>query len=331
MTKPDTTPYDDIPAFILGCTREIWEDRGVGTKLARYYAPDCLVRAPTGLTTSMAGVAADTLATLHQFPDRELVGEDVIWDDCGDGSFLSSHRLISVMRHTGDGAFGAASGALVKSRIIADCWVKNGIITEEWLVRDGAAFAAALGLAPRALAERLATEDIARFGKVRFFAAHDEVVREYRPRLDTDPACARVAEAYREIWGAQTPSAIRDHYAPGTEVALPGHARANGWAEFDRFVISVLASVPDAVLTLHSATVNREPERPVRVALRWALDGTHSGWGRFGTPAGAPLHIMGLSHVHLSGQQIIAEWLLFDEVAIWKQIIAHERGAEAPR
>ena len=128
---PDTGIYEDVPSFILGCTHEIWEDRGVGTKLARYYAQDCIVRAPTGLTTSMAGVAADTLATLHQFPDRELVGEDVIWDDCGDGSFLSSHRLISVMRHTGDGAFGAATGALVKSRIIADCWVKDGIITWE--------------------------------------------------------------------------------------------------------------------------------------------------------------------------------------------------------
>lgn len=134
-----TAPYPDVPSFIYGCTREIWEDRGVGEKLSRYYAPDCLVRAPTGLTTSMAGVAADTLATLHQFPDRELVGEDVIWEGYYDGSFLSSHRLISVMRHGGDGAFGPASGCLVKSRIIADCWVKDGVITEEWLVRDGAA------------------------------------------------------------------------------------------------------------------------------------------------------------------------------------------------
>ena len=328
---PDTGIYNDVPSFILGCTREIWEDRGVGTKLARYYAQDCLVRAPTGLTTSMAGVAADTLATLHQFPDRELVGEDVIWDDCGDGSFLSSHRLISVMRHTGDGAFGAATGALVKSRIIADCWVKDGIITEEWLVRDGGAFAAALGMEARQLAERLVAEDVARFGKARYFCAADEQIRAYRPTLSSDPAAEIAAQAYREIWGAQTPSAIRSWYDEGAEVALPGQARANGWSEIDRFVISVLASMPDAVLTIHSSTVNRVSERPTRVSLRWSLDGTHIGWGRFDRPTGAPVHVMGMSHLHLTGNRIMAEWLLFDEVAIWKQIIAHQREAETPR
>ena len=43
---PDTRPYASVPDYVYGCTREIWEDRGVGEKLIRYYAPDCLVRAP---------------------------------------------------------------------------------------------------------------------------------------------------------------------------------------------------------------------------------------------------------------------------------------------
>jgi hypothetical protein len=30
---PNTGNYNDVPSFILGCTREIWEDRGVGTSL----------------------------------------------------------------------------------------------------------------------------------------------------------------------------------------------------------------------------------------------------------------------------------------------------------
>ena len=45
----------------------------------RYYASDCLVRAATGLAADNMGVTAQTLQTLHQFPDRQLVGEDVIW------------------------------------------------------------------------------------------------------------------------------------------------------------------------------------------------------------------------------------------------------------
>ncbi len=85
-----------------------------------------LVRAATGLTTDNNGVTAQTLQTLHQFPDRQLVGEDVIWQGYDDGSFLSSHRLISVMRHEGSGVYGPATNRLVRSRIIADCYCRNG-------------------------------------------------------------------------------------------------------------------------------------------------------------------------------------------------------------
>lgn len=326
--KPITAPYPDVPGFIYGCTREIWEERGVGAKLARYYAEDCLVRAPSGLTTSMRGVAADTLATLHQFPDRELVGEDVIWDDGGDGSFLSSHRLISVMRHLGDGSFGPATGALVKSRIIADCWVERGVITEEWLVRDGAAFARSLGMAPRDLAARLCDQDRAAGRPVGFFTPAQDRVGRYRPVVADDPAVAIVVAAYAAIWGGNTPAAIRDFYFPGVAVALPGGDVANGVTELDRFVVGLLASIPDARLSIHGATVNREPERPVRVAVRWSLDGAHTGWGRFGAPSGAPVHVMGMSHVHVSAESITAEWFLIDEVSIWKQILS--RTGERP-
>lgn len=38
--RPVTAPYPDVPSFIYGCTREIWEERGLGSKLARYYAED---------------------------------------------------------------------------------------------------------------------------------------------------------------------------------------------------------------------------------------------------------------------------------------------------
>ena len=138
--------YNDVPDFIYGITREIWEDRGIGGKIKSYYADDCLVRAATGIATDNLGVTAQTLQTLHQFPDRQLVGEDVIWSGYDDGSFLSSHRLISVMRHTGDGIYGKATGRVVRSRIIADCYCVDTQVKEEWLARDQAAFARCMGI-----------------------------------------------------------------------------------------------------------------------------------------------------------------------------------------
>lgn len=206
-TQPDTGAYASVPDFIYGITREIWEERGISGKLNRYYAPDILLRAATGFTGSNTGVTAQTLQTLHQFPDRQLVGEDVIWTDGGDGSFLSSHRLTSVMTHTGDGILGKAHGKVVRS---------------------------ALGY---------------------------------------------------------------------------------------------LASFPDAAFEVHAARINREPEQPLRLALRWSLTGAHTGFGHFGEPTGAPVYVMGMSHFTMTQARVTAEYLVTDEVAIWKQIHAHVQSA----
>lgn len=317
---PDLGSFATIPEYIYGITREIWEERGVGGKLRAYYADDCLVRAPTGLTDSMAGVAADTLQTLHQFPNRQLIGEDVIWQDCGDGSFLSSHRLISVMHHTGNGRFGPASRRLVKSRIIADCWVKDGKVTEEWLVRDQVAFARCLGIEPRTFAETLLTQDRAT-GRVPFFLPEHDQPGAYVACVADDPAAKLCVDLLQALWDEKDLAAIPRFYFAGAALAVPGGGWCNGLTEIDAFVVSYLAAIPDARLTVQSAMVNRAPERTPRVSLRWSVWGTHTGWGRFGPPTGAPLFIMGLSHFAVADGQVQQEWLLIDEVSLWKQLL----------
>jgi SnoaL-like polyketide cyclase len=318
--------YQSVPEFIYGITREIWEDRGLGGKLDKYYAPDILLRAPTGFTSSNQGVVAQTLQTLHQFPDRQLVGEDVIWRDCGDGTFLSSHRLTSVMTHTGDGSFGPASGRPVRSRIIAECWVRDQVVIEEWLVRDQAAFASCLGVQAKELARKLTDRELQAGQPVSFFTPRHDQPSRYPAAIDPNPVAVAYCAAMRRIWEAKDTAAIRDLYFHGADLHTPGGDVRYGHSEIDRFVIGYLASIPDAGLQIESAIVNREPERPIRLALRWSLTGTHSGFGHFGEPTGAPLYIMGLSHVHMTGGKVMSEWLLVDEVSIWKQIFAHQAG-----
>ncbi len=219
--SPKLAHYATVPEFIYGITREIWEDRGIGGKLERYYAPDVLVRAPTGLTTDNAGVAAQTLQTLHQFPDRQLIGEDVIWSDGGDGSFLSSHRLVSVMRHQGDGSYGAATGRVVKSRIIADCRVVDTVVTEEWLVRDQAAFARCLGLEPRQLARRMLDDDLRRGMAPGFYLPEDDRPGLYRPVVQQAPEIDLYAEGYRRLWHRKETAAVRDALFPRRQSVRP--------------------------------------------------------------------------------------------------------------
>ncbi len=323
---PQTGQYADVPAFIYGITREIWEDRGIGGKLERYYAADCLVRAATGLTSDNAGVTAQTMQTLHQFPDRQLVGEEVIWAGYDDGSFLSSHRLVSVMRHQGDGSYGKATGRLVKSRVIADCWISDGKVTEEWLVRDQASFARCLGLEPRDLARQMVAHDLRTSGAVGFFLPEHDVAGRYRPVVQEGPEIDLCIQAYRRIWGQKDTSAIRDAYFHGASLAAPGGETFYGHGDIDRFYLGYLASFPDAVLTIESATANSGGGQAPRVALRWSLRGTHAGFGHFGEPTGAPVYVMGLSHARVVQGRIQQEWMVTDEVSIWKQIEAHLQG-----
>ena len=69
---------------------------------------------------------------------------------------------------------------------------------------------------------------------------------------------------------------------------------------------------------------------PPRAAVRWSLDGKHEGWGSFGKPTGADVHVMGMCHAEFGpyvspgialDATVRREWALYDEVAIWKQIL----------
>lgn len=322
--KPQIGDYTSVPDFIYGITREIWEDRGIGGKIDKYYAVDCLVRAPTALTSDNKDVSAQTLQTLHQFPDRQLVGEDVIWDDCKDGSFLSSHRLISVMRHQGSGSYGPASGRVVRSRIIADCWVVNGQVKEEWLTRDQSGFARCLGIEPRDLAAQMVAHDVRRSGKVAYFLPEHDKPSHYKARIDKDPDVQKYCAGWSRIWGAKETAAIRDLYFHGAAVGVPGGETRYGHLDIDRFCLGYLASFPDAKFTIDSALINRDKGQAARVALRWSLRGTHGGFGLFGEPTGAPVYVMGLSHAQMVDGRVIAEWIVTDEVSVWKQILAHQ-------
>mgnify|MGYP001552598803 FL=1 len=63
-----------------------------------------------------------------------------------------------------------------------------------------------------------------------------------------------------------------------------------------------------------------------RAAIRWSLDGVHDGWGTFGKPTGANVHVMGMCHAEFGpygpdGVGLRREFALYDEIAIWKQIL----------
>lgn len=316
--------YPDLPEWILGITREIWEERGLA-RLHELYAPDIVVRSAAGIVQGNRAVIAQTASTLAELPDRELLGEDVIW--CGDPEtgMLSSHRILSTATHAGDGAFGRATGRRLVYRVIADCHAKDGRIDDEWLIRDQGAIVRQLGRLP----EEFAREQIAREGGpercTRPFTPAIDRPGPYRGRGEPGEWGGRYADLSTRIMAAEL-SVIAREYDRACQLELPGGITGHGRAAADRFWLGLRAAFPDARFTIEHAIGREDPLLSPRAALRWSLHGKHAGFGAFGPPSGAEVYVLGLSHAEFGPRGLRREWILIDEVAIWKQILL-ARGA----
>lgn len=322
--------WRDFPDFIIGITREIWEDRGIAT-LTHRYGPQIPVRSPASVVVGNRGVIAATMATLAEFPDRTLLGEDVIW--CGDPEsgqgLLSSHRLISTATHSAPGAYGPATGKRLRYRIIADCFGIDDHIADEWLIRDQGAIVRQMGWDPKDFAR----DQIAREGGpdacVKPFTPERDVPGPYTGRGNDSEWGQRLAEALTRIMAADF-TVIPQVWDRAANLHYPGGQDGLSHGDADRFWMGLRASFPSARFEIHHVIGREDPMMPPRAAVRWSLDGTHDGWGAFGTPTRARVHVMGMTHAEFGpwggvegrhGWGIRREFTLFDETAIWKQIL----------
>lgn len=316
--------FRDFPDYIIGITKEIWEDRGIAT-LHQYYAPDIVVRSPASVVVGNQGVIAATMATLAEFPDRTLLGEDVIWTGTPETGMLSSHRLLSTATHLGDGAYGAATGRKLQYRIIADCHAIDNQINDEWLVRDQGAIVRQMGWDVK----EFVRDQIAREGGpekcVQPLTPANDRPGPYTGRGNDNEWGARLADLLARIMGADF-RAIPEVYDRAALLEYPGGAQGHSFGDADRFWMSFRAAFPDAIFMIHHVMGADDPMMPPRAAVRWSLHGTHSGWGAFGAPTGAEVYVLGMTHAEFGpfghqGWGLRREFTLFDETAIWRQIL----------
>ena len=313
--------FADLPDYILKITREIWEERRLRT-LDHTYAPDLPMRFPSGLVRGNRAVIDGTLATLAEFPDRQLLGEDVIWSGDEEAGFLSSHRLVTMGTHLGHGAFGPPTGKRFTIRAIADCAAKDGAIHDEWLVRDVSGIVKQLGMKPK----RFARAQIAREGgpgkAQRPFTPADDVQGGYTSRGNDDEWGQRLASILTRIMDKDI-AVIRAEYDRAVRTEHPGAEGGWSWDFAEVRWMNLRAAFPSAAFAVHHVIGRSDPHLPHRAAVRWSLDGKHDGSGAFGAPTGAPVHVMGITHAEFGPWGLRREFTLYDEVAIWKQILLH--------
>lgn len=311
--------WKDFPDYIIGITKEIWEDRGIAT-LHHYYSPDIVVRSPASVVIGNEKVIGATMATLAEFPDRTLLGEDVIWSGTPEEGMLSSHRLLSTATHMADGMYGKASGKKLTYRIIADCHAINDQINDEWLIRDQTAIVNQIGWDAKEFAADLIAREGGPEKAVRPLTPATDQPGPYKGRGNDNEWGQKYADILTRIMGADM-AAIPAEYDRAVQSEYPGGLTGHSHGPVDRFWMGLRASFPDAAFTIDHQIGRDDPLMPPRAAIRWALHGKHDGWGYFGAPTGAEVYLLGISHAEFGPWGLRREFALFDETAVWKQIL----------
>lgn len=307
----------DYPDYLLGTTHEIWEKRGLTARMRDYYSPNVVVRTPGGVRQGEPAVSRDVLAGMQEFPDRKLLGEDVIWSGDPDAGMLGSLRCLSTATR-GSGA--AGSRQAVSFRSMWDCYGRDNQICDAWLVSDTGAVLAQTGQDPQAyvrdLIEKEGGPDAAEWP----LTPHSDVQGPYNGRGNDNASGERLVDLLSRLVDAEF-SAIPKAYDRACHLEYAGGMTGHGHAAADQFWLPLRAAFPSAEFRIEHVIGRDDPMMPPRAAVRWSMWGAHDGWGAFGAPTGAEVYILGITHAEFGPRGLRREYTLYDIAAVWKQIL----------
>ena len=314
--------YKDFPDYILKITKQIWEGKDVES-IGEFYTDNIPVRSPFGITYGNKPVIEATYNTLKEFPNRQLLGEDVIWNGNDDIGYHSSHRILSKGTHLGDGFYGKPTSKDIFYRVIADCACKNNQVYDEWIVRDQGAMVRQIGYSPKEFAQIMIDKEGGLKKAKKLFDKSEIKPSDYHPE---NVRINSAGEKYSKILNSVFEEGydFRD-YNRASNIYWPGNRLGHGREDVAKFWNSLKNIFTEIKFSIEHVGYLDEPNKNPRASIRWFLEGMHSiDSEEYGKKTNSKLFIMGINHVELNKDSIIREWVLFDEVAIWKQILMNK-------
>ena len=311
--------YKTFPDYILKITKQIWEDKDVYS-IANFYTKNIPVRSPFGVTYGNKPVIDATFATLKEFPNRQLLGEDIIWNLDSDSGYHSSHRILSKGTHLGEGSYGKPTGKDIYYRVIADCACKNNQVYDEWIVRDQGAMVRQLGFTPKEFAKKIIENEGGLEQAIELFNSKSDTKSEYKPSIAPKNS---IGVKYSNIINKIFTSDYNfSDYARAASIYWPGNKIGHGREDIEKFWKSLKEAFSNFKFSIeHIGYLEEEGKNP-KASIRWFLNANHSNkTSDFGKATNKNIFIMGINHAEIIDENVIREWVLFDEVAIWKQIL----------
>ena len=312
--------FVDLADYILRITHRIWEQKNIGA-CYDYYSEYCPVHTLGGYADSVDVVVQNTLKTIAAFPDRSLIGEDVIYREEANDVYYSSHRITSIMTNKGPSEFGAPTGKTGRVTTIADCMCRDNKIFYEWLMRDNSFLIAQLGIelddAAAFQAKFPVSSTFTQWLNEEYARTCANEASRWEALPEQDKPWGDFAKSWADqIFNKRMFNKLSDFYKPNASVQWPGGRQATGNAAIGGMFIKYLASCPDANMVVDHICVTHYDDNRVNIALRWGLAGhynaTQSKYAQFNQQ---PHYILGATHFEIEDGVIAKEFTVFDEVA----------------
>jgi hypothetical protein len=326
--------FIDIVDYIIRITHRIWEQKNIGL-CYEYYNDICPLYTLSGYTECVEQVVQNTLKTIAAFPDRSLIGENVIWKEESDGSYYSSHLITSVMTNTGHSEFGSATNKTGRVTTIADCVCLKNKIIKEWLVRDNSFLISQLGMdlfdTAIKLAEQKTDSAFEQWHEKEFNRVLETQHRTSHSVTDESWTTEQFVQSWAQtLFNQKQFSTLTNFYHVAAAHQWPGGRVSTGLAQISGALIQWLAQCPDAKMTVDHVAVVGFDQQTIDIAIRWSVAGMYEPHNkRLKSLKGNKFFVLGATHIRVRDRKIIKEVTVFDEVALYANII-RQSGKKLP-
>jgi predicted ester cyclase len=317
--------YTDIVDYIVRCTHRIWDERDIGL-IYTHYTHNAVLYGTLGTLYTREEVVQDTIQRLVSFPERRGMATQVIWGGNDADGFYTSHLVTGTGRHTQYGHFGPPTGRSFTSRTVADCMILENRIYREWVVADVMAIIRQLGLDAKTMAAEKARALFERGVRTIDIGEVRRLLGQYPPEAEADLSLAHTpTEEWCLSWlhamfNRRMFGRIREVYAPNCQWHGPLMKELYGPAAVLHQTLGLVGSIPDAAWMPQHVCSNPCEEGGEKVAVRWIIEGHHSGHGLLGAPSGQALSVMGMSHYHVIDRRVVDEWTVYDPYSLLVQM-----------
>jgi predicted ester cyclase len=321
------TDYVDIVDYIIRVTHRIWEEKAVGL-IYDTYSQDCIIHTSDGTTYGRDKVVADTIIKMAAFPDLRVIASDVIWGGNDVDGFHSSHRLAWIGTNTGWSSYGAPTNRRSTRLSLAHCVIKENRIVEEWMAGEYLNVIWGQGLDGHKLAREAAYAEAAaglkppvpqNFGEIeRVFG---QTTPEPLPPKPTEFELENfIKRFYQEVWNWRMFNKVNEYCIPNYQSHVATNRDLYGLGDYKAYILGLMAAFPDLKMSVDHIMYLGNEKDGYRVAVRWWLQGNHTGPGHYGAPSGKRIQLLGFTHFLIKDGKFVKEWTLFDEFALLKQI-----------